>query len=160
MKKPAYLFVCGQNLYRSPAAEEWLVQYCKDHSFDVEVQSAGTNSLGRINGRGKQLETNQIEGADQIFVMEEYMKTFILEKYCLEGAVGRETVSAKIIVLDIPDKFDSVDQTYQRFSYEDALAAVHSGKTFGPAAFYKVLEEKVGPSLQRDVKRAAMPGPD
>src|SRR3989339_1776337 len=101
MKKPAYLFVCGQNLYRSPAAEEWLVQYCKDHSFDVEVQSAGTNSLGRINGRGKQLETNQIEGADQIFVMEEYMKTFILEKYCLEGAVGRETVSAKIIVLDI-----------------------------------------------------------
>ena len=160
MKKPSYLFVCGQNLYRSPAAEEWLVQYCKDHSLDAEVQSAGIKPWGRINGRGVQLETNHIERADQIFVMEEYMKTFILENYCVEALTGEEAVSSKIVVLDIPDKFDSVDQTHQWFSYEDALAAVHSGKTFGPAAFYKVLEERVGHSLQRDVQRAAVPGPD
>ena len=80
------LFVCTENLQRSPTSED-LFKDSKKH----DVRSAGTSyfAIKRINKK-------DIKWADKIFVMEQHHKNYIEKKF----PVSKEK---EIIVLNIPD---------------------------------------------------------
>jgi predicted protein tyrosine phosphatase len=83
------LFVCRQNRKRSATAERL---FCK--RADLDVRSAGTapDALVRVN-------TNMLDWADAIFVMDDDQRRW------LEAAFPDNGALAKVICLDIPDVF-------------------------------------------------------
>ena len=88
------LFLCSQNKKRSPTAEEIY------SAFDfLEVRSAGINK-----GAVYLLETEDIEWADIIFVMEKKHLENLHRKYAVS------TKNKRVINLSIPDKYDFMDE--------------------------------------------------
>lgn len=87
------LFVCSRNQWRSPTAE---VIY-KSRS-GLQVRSAGTASSARIK-----LTVKQIAWAELIFVMEKKHKQRMMDKF------GAKLIGNKVIILDIPDKYQFMD---------------------------------------------------
>ena len=71
MKKVKLLFVCTENMERSPTAEDLF----KD-SRKVEAKSCGTGILAR-----KKVNDYALRWADKIFVMEQHHKDYILEHF-------------------------------------------------------------------------------
>ena len=83
------LFVCHHNRMRSATAERI---FCK--RADLDVRSAGTSpdALTRVN-------TNMLEWADLIFIMDDGQRRSLRRQFGAHPALDR------IICLDIPDEF-------------------------------------------------------
>ena len=85
MKK--LLFICTLNLQRSPTAAEIF----KDR-YDTKSAGVGENAK-------QPLTADILEWADVVFVMEDWQRKFISEKF------PKEYLKKKIINLDIPDMY-------------------------------------------------------
>lgn len=85
-----YLFVCSQNKLRSPTAEQIFCDWP-----GLEVSSAGTN-----NDAENPLDSELVEWADTIFVMERMHRNKVQKKY--RKALG----DTRIVCLDIPDDYE------------------------------------------------------
>ena len=85
------LFICNANLQRSPTAEEIF-----KHEYDVK--SAGISELAR-----KPLTAELLEWADIVFVMEDWQRSYISEKF------PKLYLKKKIISLNIPDIYYFMD---------------------------------------------------
>ena len=84
------LFVCGRNKLRSPTAEQLFASFP-----DIEVASAGTNPDADYP-----LDAELVEWADIIFVMENVHRQKLTKRF------SRSLRKARVICLDIPDRFD------------------------------------------------------
>ena len=82
-----FLFICTENLQRSPTAESLF----KNHE-EHEAKSVGISEFAE-----KRVNSNAIKWADKIFVMEPLHKKFLI--------VNFPESQEKIIVLDIPDVY-------------------------------------------------------
>jgi predicted protein tyrosine phosphatase len=88
------LFVCGRNKLRSPTAEQIFSSYP-----GLEVASAGLNDDSATPVSG-----DLLEWADVIFVMEKIHRSKLSQRY------GKHLKRQRIICLDIPDKFEYMDE--------------------------------------------------
>src|SRR4051812_39228681 len=87
------LFVCSQNRLRSPTAEQVFSK-----RRDIEVASAGTNHDAHTP-----LTHELVAWADIVFVMEKAHRTKLQKKF-------KESLKkARVICLDIPDDYGSMD---------------------------------------------------
>lgn len=91
MKK--YIFICQHNFTRSKYAAEFFRGFLKGKKKRGKVYSAGLGLSSLILGR--RVKKKLLEKMDFIFVMEKYMKDYLVDKYNL--------CSEKIIVLNIKD---------------------------------------------------------
>ncbi len=92
------LFVCSQNRWRSPTAEQIFASYP-----GIEVASAGTN-----NDAENPLTSNLVRWADLIFVMEKTHRTKLQQRF------RADLKAARIVCLDIPDDYRFMDETLVR----------------------------------------------
>jgi predicted protein tyrosine phosphatase len=92
-KTQTYLFVCMANMQRSPTAEDVARGLAKANGLPVTTKSAGVSPLAE-----RPITKELAREADLIFVMEEYMKTFIIQSYGIEPG--------RIINLGIPDIYE------------------------------------------------------
>lgn len=142
-----YLFVCHANWSRSPYAAEWFSEYCKRSNIEAEVMSAGLKvepaeiDCRRINLNNEivkwtrtSLDPELVNWADEIIVMEEYMKEEINQKY---------PNTKRIVVLNIPDYFLQNIQDPENESIEEIQKIVNYSKWFGRTWFSKLLENKL-----------------
>jgi predicted protein tyrosine phosphatase len=90
MAENHYLFICAANQNRSRAAERICSQLAEAKNRNIECESAGVHPLAI-----RRVTKKMADGADIIFVMEDYMKE-ILE-------IEFHQPAEKIICLDIPD---------------------------------------------------------
>ena len=88
-----YLFVCWANMQRSPTAEKVARGLLQANGVKTKTKSAGLSPLSE-----QPINKILVNEADLIFVMEEYMKTFITKQYGIE--------QGRIINLDIPDIYE------------------------------------------------------
>lgn len=88
-----YLFVCMANMQRSPTAEDVARRLAKAKGLPVIAKSAGVSPLAE-----RPINKKLAREADLIFVMEEYMKNFIIQSYDIEPG--------RIINLGIPDIYE------------------------------------------------------
>ena len=88
-----FLFVCSQNMLRSPTAEQ--IFSIRD---DIEVSSAGTN-----HDAENPLDAEQVEWADIIVVMEKQHRNKVQQRFKLA------LKSKRIVVLDIADEYEFMD---------------------------------------------------
>jgi len=87
-----YLFVCHENMDRSPTAEAVCERIAGENNLDIEASSAG------VSAQADRPITKEIaELADKIFVMEPHMTREMVEKY------GQNP--AKVICFDILDVY-------------------------------------------------------
>ncbi len=84
------LFVCSQNLLRSPTAEVVFAQY-----EGLEVLSAGTGA-----DAATPVSADLIEWADVIFAMENHHRDKLRAKF------GKLLETKRLVVLRIPDDYD------------------------------------------------------
>ena len=70
-----YLFVCGQNRVRSPAAAEYFSRLLKKKCIESHVESAGLSDHSK-----RQISKEICDIADVIFVMEEWMSNKLIKK--------------------------------------------------------------------------------
>ena len=87
------LFICSQNQWRSPTAE----QIFRKHPL-MSVRSAGTSPNAR-----RKVSAEDIRWADVIFVMEEKHKSRLVAEF------SRLLDGKTIHVLDIPDDYKYMD---------------------------------------------------
>ena len=87
------LFICSQNRLRSPTAEQVFAAYP-----GIETASAGLN-----NDAESPLTQELVEWADIIFVMERTHRAKLSRRF------GRHLRSARVICLDIPDRYRFMD---------------------------------------------------
>ena len=88
------LFICSRNIWRSRTAED---HFKRRNGYDV--RSAGTATSARIKVNQKLLIW-----ADVIFVMEREHKKRLQEKF------PSDIKSKEVIVLNIPDKYQYMDE--------------------------------------------------
>ena len=88
------LFICTFNRFRSLTAE----QVFKNHPYNI-VRSAGTS----VNAR-RRVTKMDVNWADIVFVMEDKHQNILEERY------PTQTLSKKIISLDIPDIYPYMDE--------------------------------------------------
>ncbi|SIN90132.1 Predicted protein tyrosine phosphatase [Parasphingorhabdus marina DSM 22363] len=100
--KRKFLFVCSQNKWRSPTAEQIFSE-----RTDIDVSSAGTN-----NDAENPLDTEQVEWADVIVAMERQHRTKIQQRF--KTAINGK----KIVVLGIPDNYRFMDSDLIRLLKE------------------------------------------
>ncbi len=87
------LFICSQNRLRSPTAEQVFAG-----QPDIECESAGLN-----NDADNPVTPELVEWADLIFVMEKAHRSKLSAKF------GQHLKNARVVCLDIPDRFDFMD---------------------------------------------------
>ena len=87
------LFVCSQNLMRSPTAEVVFAQY-----EGLEVLSAGTGTDAATS-----VSVDLIEWADVIFAMENHHRDKLRDRF------GKLLETKRLVVLRIPDDYDYMD---------------------------------------------------
>lgn len=88
-----YLFVCWANMQRSPTAEKVARELLDANGVKIKTKSAGLSALSE-----QPINKTWVNEAGLIFVMEEYMKTFITKQYEIEPG--------RIINLNIPDIYE------------------------------------------------------
>jgi predicted protein tyrosine phosphatase len=91
--KKHVLFVCSQNLLRSPTAEQVFASYP-----GIECTSAG---LARDTHNP--VTDDLVEWADLIFVMEKRHRRRLADKF------GKRLKTQRVICLDIPDDYEFMD---------------------------------------------------
>ena len=148
---PKYLFVCNQNLFRSPWAADWCSEYCRSRGVSAEVRSAGVGE--ELESHATRFSRDLLKWADAIFVMEGYMKTAILEDYCQLGEEEKRIAEEKIVCLDIPDCFRrkaEENSISENMTPQEAIAYLnqHPCHIFGPKLFSKALEGKLEALLE------------
>jgi predicted protein tyrosine phosphatase len=87
------LFICSQNRWRSPTAEQVFADY-----GGLECSSAGTN-----HDAENPLTPELVEWADLIFVMEREHKTKLQTRH------QAQLLGKRLICLDIPDNYKFMD---------------------------------------------------
>jgi len=87
------LFVCSQNLLRSPTAEHLFAEYP-----GIECDSAGTNCDAE-----QTLSPELVEWAEIIFVMEKAHRNKLRSRF------KQHLANTRVICLDIPDEYDYMD---------------------------------------------------
>jgi predicted protein tyrosine phosphatase len=92
------LFVCSQNRLRSPTAEQTFASHP-----GINVASAGTDA-----DADNPLTAELVRWADLIFVMEKAHRNKVQKRF------KAELKDARLICLDIPDKFGFMDETLVR----------------------------------------------
>ena len=100
------LFLCSQNKQRSLTAEKLFDGY-----HNHRVRSAGTEANARIK-----VSAGLIGWADMIFCMEQKHARRIREKY------ADKLQDKKLICLNIPDKFDFMDEKLQQILQQKMTA--------------------------------------
>ena len=136
-----YLFVCQENLMRSPWAARWFSSYCQNRGLDVEVDSAGIRADPR-SSIGKQVTRELVERADWIICMEKYIAMRINRKY------GQSY--KKIVWLDTPDNFMpglGNEDVPEATALESLTQLIKEQGSFGPKVFERILEQKVVPII-------------
>jgi predicted protein tyrosine phosphatase len=88
------LFICSQNILRSPTAEAVIANWP-----GIETDSAGTN-----NDAETPLTPEQIEWADIIFVMEKAHRNKVSKKF------KKYLNGKRMVCLDIPDDYDYMQE--------------------------------------------------
>ncbi len=86
-------FICGRNLRRSPTAEAIFASHP-----GIETASAGLNPDAE-----EPLTAELVEWADLIFVMEKSQRAKLTGRF--RGSLKH----ARVICLDIPDRFEAMD---------------------------------------------------
>lgn len=87
------LFICSQNLLRSPTAEQVFSSWP-----GIETASAGLN-----NGAENPVTPELLEWADIIFVMEEMHRSKLSARFMVH------LKNARIVCLDIPDNYQFME---------------------------------------------------
>jgi predicted protein tyrosine phosphatase len=87
------LFVCGRNLRRSPTAEAVFATHP-----GIETASAGLNPDAE-----EPLTAELVEWADLIFVMQKAHRAKLASRF------RSSLMHARVICLDIPDRFEAMD---------------------------------------------------
>lgn len=95
VKNVRYLFVCQHNFTRSKHGAEFFEGYLKGKNLNGVVDSAGIGLISFLIG--KRINKEFIKKFDLIFVMEKYMKDFIMEKFNIKPE--------NIVVLGIADVY-------------------------------------------------------
>lgn len=90
-----YLFVCRNNLARSPAAARFFSNLLKKHGLEGEVMSVGLSEMAP-----NKLTLAQLEGADVVFVMD---KKLLVDVNTMAATI--KSIEKKLINLDIPDVY-------------------------------------------------------
>ncbi|MBE9117899.1 phosphotyrosine protein phosphatase [Lusitaniella coriacea LEGE 07157] len=93
--KKNLLFICSQNRLRSPTAEAVFSEY-----EGLEVNSAGLDRDAEM-----WLESEDIQRADIIFVMEQSHRRKLAQKF------QPWLKNKRVICLDIPDEYEYMDTT-------------------------------------------------
>lgn len=96
------LFLCGRNRLRSPTAEQVFSAW-----DGVEAASAGLD-----NDADVVCTPELLEWADIVFVMEKAHRSKLARRY------GRHLKRARVICLDIPDKYDFMQPELVRLLQE------------------------------------------
>lgn len=94
--KQNYLFVCYANSQRSPTAEGVCREIARVNDLEIDASSSGISK-----GADRPLTKEMADKADQIFVMQDYMKTRLVQDY--------EQNPGKIVCLEIPDIYNRDD---------------------------------------------------
>lgn len=90
-----YLFVCQHNFTRSKYGAEFLSGFFKGKKIYAKIDSAGIGISSYF--LGKRISKKILKNVNIVFVMEGYMKTYIIDKFCFD--------KSKIIVLNIKDDY-------------------------------------------------------
>lgn len=117
MKK--YLFVCKHNFTRSKFGAEFFRGYLLAKNKEVKVISRGLGFSSYFFGR--KLRRKDLKDTDFIFVMENYMKDKIFEKFNFD--------KKKIIVLNIKDEYgfgkikniEDLDKKFKKINWKKYL---------------------------------------
>lgn len=82
------LFVCSRNRLRSPTAER------------IFADRAETDSAGLAPDAEVRLDSEQLQWADLVVVMERSHRRVLTQRY------GRRLAGVRVVSLDIPDRYD------------------------------------------------------
>jgi len=119
VKTKKYLFVCEHNFTRSRHGAEFFEGYLDGKGINARVDSAGIDFISFFIG--KRVNKRILRNVDRIFVMEEYMKKYIINK---SGFDGR-----KIVVLGIKDIYgmfgkkniEKLDEIFKKIDWKKYL---------------------------------------
>ena len=100
------LFVCLANEGRSPYAERYFRERCREKGIDVEVTSAGLRAEDEFS---RPVTRSLVESSDLIFVMEEYMKEELIERFYADPR--------KICCLNVPNRSNSAELIRERLEF-------------------------------------------
>jgi len=106
-KPKHYLFICHANMHRSKTAEDVCREIAEQYGLGISVSSAGMSQASE-----NPVMKEMVDKADVIFVMEDYMKTELEQRY--------KQQPGKIICLDILDIYERGDVVLTRI-LQDAL---------------------------------------
>ncbi|MDA3836494.1 MAG: hypothetical protein PF542_02625 [Nanoarchaeota archaeon] len=117
--KKKYIFVCQHNFTRSRFGAEFMRGYLKGLGRKATVISRGVGVSSAFLGR--RISRKDLNGVTCVFVMEEYMKKDIVDKFDFD--------SKKVVVLNIPDdyaffkkkKIVELDRIFQKMEWEKYL---------------------------------------
>lgn len=87
------LFVCSRNRYRSPTAE----------AVFASVEGLEVDSAGTADDAEQPVDAELVEWADLICVMEARHRRVLTRRF------GRWLRGKRLVVLDIPDRFEAMD---------------------------------------------------
>lgn len=90
MEPQNYLFICAYNIDRSTTAERVCEEIAEKRNLEIRASSAG------LEDSDNPITKEMADKADKIFVMEDYMKTQLVEKYNQDPG--------KIINLNVPNE--------------------------------------------------------
>jgi len=114
-----YLFVCQHNFTRSKYGAEFFRGYLKGKKKQGKVYSAGLGGISIFVGR--KVNKKLLKKMDWVFVMEKYMKDYLVRKFGLD--------KNKIVVLNIEDNYgflrrktvDDLDTVFEKIDWKKFL---------------------------------------
>lgn len=95
MRMKKYVFICEHNFTRSKYGAEFFNGFLEGKNKKAKVESAGLGFLSIFLGR--RINKKILSGSDFVFVMERWMKNYLVEKFNFN--------SSKIVVLGIKDEY-------------------------------------------------------
>lgn len=93
LKMKKYLFICQHNFTRSKYSAEFFRGFLKGRKIEGKIYSAGLGIISIFLGR--RINQKLIKKIDWFFVMEDYMKSYLIKKFNID--------KKKIVVLNIKD---------------------------------------------------------
>lgn len=93
--KRKYLFICQHNFTRSKYCAEFLSGFLDGRNISAQIDSAGLGIASYF--LGKRINSKLLKDADIVFVMENYMKDYLLSQFNFDRK--------KIVVLNIKDDY-------------------------------------------------------
>jgi predicted protein tyrosine phosphatase len=114
-----YLFICQHNFTRSIYGAEFFRGFLEGKKIQAKVDSAGIGLISFF--LGKRVNKKILRNQYKIFVMEDYMKDYLVRKFNLD--------STRIVVLDIYDDYglfkkkdlNKLDKLFRKIKWENYL---------------------------------------